>query len=56
MSQLTILGLESSCDDTGAAVVRGTPGDVLPLLTGKRLKGELVLVLQGRRAAEREEA
>jgi N6-L-threonylcarbamoyladenine synthase len=24
---LTILGLESSCDDTGAAVVRGMPGD-----------------------------
>lgn len=23
---LTLLGLESSCDDTGAAVVRGTPG------------------------------
>ena len=35
--------------------LRGTAGDVLPLLTGKRLKGELVLVLQGRRAAEREE-
>ncbi|WP_407493828.1 tRNA (adenosine(37)-N6)-threonylcarbamoyltransferase complex transferase subunit TsaD [Pseudooceanicola sp. MF1-13] len=24
---LTLLGLESSCDDTGAAVVRGLPGD-----------------------------
>ncbi len=24
---LTPLGLESSCDDTGAAVVRGLPGD-----------------------------
>ncbi|WP_370310803.1 tRNA (adenosine(37)-N6)-threonylcarbamoyltransferase complex transferase subunit TsaD [Salipiger bermudensis] len=31
MSQLTILGLESSCDDTGAAVVRGTPGDATVL-------------------------
>ncbi|WP_137700913.1 tRNA (adenosine(37)-N6)-threonylcarbamoyltransferase complex transferase subunit TsaD [Marimonas lutisalis] len=27
MGQLTILGLESSCDDTAAAVVRGVPGD-----------------------------
>ena len=32
--------------------LRGTPAVVLPLLTGKRLKGELVLVLEGRRAAE----
>jgi 16S rRNA (cytidine1402-2'-O)-methyltransferase len=36
--------------------LRGTAGEVLPLLTGSRLKGELVLVLQGRRAAEREES
>jgi N6-L-threonylcarbamoyladenine synthase len=27
MSDLTILGIESSCDDTGAAVVRGTAGN-----------------------------
>ena len=35
--------------------LRGTPDEVLPLLTGKRLKGELVLVLQGRKAAAKEE-
>jgi 16S rRNA (cytidine1402-2'-O)-methyltransferase len=33
--------------------LRGTPAEVLPLLTGKRLKGELVLVLEGRKAAAR---
>ncbi|MEY8881354.1 tRNA (adenosine(37)-N6)-threonylcarbamoyltransferase complex transferase subunit TsaD [Donghicola sp. XS_ASV15] len=27
MSDLTILGIESSCDDTGAAIVRGTAGN-----------------------------
>ncbi|NIZ09579.1 tRNA (adenosine(37)-N6)-threonylcarbamoyltransferase complex transferase subunit TsaD [Pseudooceanicola sp. HF7] len=26
MDELTILGIESSCDDTGAAVITGTPG------------------------------
>lgn len=34
--------------------LRGTPSEVLPLLTGKRLKGELVLVLEGRKAAAKE--
>jgi len=31
--------------------LRGTAPEVLPLLTGKRLKGELVLVMEGRKAA-----
>ncbi|WP_323034829.1 tRNA (adenosine(37)-N6)-threonylcarbamoyltransferase complex transferase subunit TsaD [Pararhodobacter sp.] len=30
---LTFLGLESSCDDTGAAVVRHTPGDAAQVLS-----------------------
>lgn len=34
--------------------LRGTAAEVLPLLTGKRLKGELVLVLEGSRAAEKQ--
>ncbi len=28
-------------------ILRGTAGEVLPLMTGKRLRGELVLVLEG---------
>ena len=31
MGELTLLGLESSCDDTAAAVVRGVPGQALVL-------------------------